>query len=348
MFGKKEKNQQVKLQGQETPAAKPKKDNYDIKVMPVKFHKFLAPKKGGLLKLLIIFFVALIVVAGISFGAFYLFTNMNQSPPQPPEPVINKNAAPSNDNVNEVNQNDNTNESVNENVNINENANINENVNINANVNSNTNINVPVPATDNLGYFSSHDADNDQLTDIEEDIYQTEKRKPDTDADGFIDGQEIINGYNPKAAGASSLELSGLVNKYTNPKFNYEILHISTWLAKPSDQSLKEIIFQSATGEFVEVLIEDNPENLGLIEWYLTQQVGANISQLDKKTDKQGYEILVSPDKLTYFLLNNDDKERIYIISYMIGNKTSINFLTSFEMMINSFKLIKSSVESGE
>ena len=35
----------------------------------------------------------------------------------------------------------------------------------------------------------------------------------------FLDGQELANGYNPKAAGDSLLETSGLVNKYQNPVF---------------------------------------------------------------------------------------------------------------------------------
>jgi len=57
-----------------------------------------------------------------------------------------------------------------------------------------------------LAYFSQaynpdmyKDSDNDGLTDYEEKaIYQTFWYDNDTDKDGFIDGNEVVNGYSPK------------------------------------------------------------------------------------------------------------------------------------------------------
>lgn len=45
------------------------------------------------------------------------------------------------------------------------------------------------------------DTDNDGLTDQQEIIYGTDLNNPDTDGDGFKDGDEVKNGYNPKGAG---------------------------------------------------------------------------------------------------------------------------------------------------
>ncbi|MEK6545503.1 MAG: hypothetical protein AABZ28_03110, partial [Nitrospinota bacterium] len=45
---------------------------------------------------------------------------------------------------------------------------------------------------------SGKDADSDGLTDVEENlIYQTNPNLPDSDADGFLDGNEVFHRYNP-------------------------------------------------------------------------------------------------------------------------------------------------------
>lgn len=48
------------------------------------------------------------------------------------------------------------------------------------------------------------DDDNDGLTNIQEDLYKTDRNNPDTDGDGFLDGDEVHNGYDPLGPGRSS------------------------------------------------------------------------------------------------------------------------------------------------
>lgn len=50
------------------------------------------------------------------------------------------------------------------------------------------------------------DTDSDGLTDDQENYFGTDINKPDTDGDGFKDGDEVENGYNPNGTG--SLELT--------------------------------------------------------------------------------------------------------------------------------------------
>ena len=50
------------------------------------------------------------------------------------------------------------------------------------------------------------DSDQDGLTDVMEDFYKTDKNNPDTDGDGYLDGDEVDNGYDPLAPGSAKLD----------------------------------------------------------------------------------------------------------------------------------------------
>lgn len=68
---------------------------------------------------------------------------------------------------------------------------LNENSNTNQNANRNTN-------TVTISYT---DADKDNIRDSEEPYYDTDPSKADTDGDGYLDGDEVTNGYNPNGSG---------------------------------------------------------------------------------------------------------------------------------------------------
>lgn len=53
------------------------------------------------------------------------------------------------------------------------------------------------------------DSDQDGLLDVLEEEYGTDAAKPDTDADGFQDGEELLNGYNPLGEGEEETETIG-------------------------------------------------------------------------------------------------------------------------------------------
>jgi lipoprotein-anchoring transpeptidase ErfK/SrfK len=55
--------------------------------------------------------------------------------------------------------------------------------------------------------LAAGDFDNDGLTDEEETgVYRTDFQNPDTDGDGFLDGEEIKNGYSPLVARKNLIE----------------------------------------------------------------------------------------------------------------------------------------------
>jgi hypothetical protein len=62
------------------------------------------------------------------------------------------------------------------------------------------------PTTPSSTEDPQSDSDNDGLSLFDEQRYGTNATDPDTDKDGYLDGSEVINGYNPNGAGRLSLE----------------------------------------------------------------------------------------------------------------------------------------------
>lgn len=189
---------------------------------------------------------------------------------------------------------------------------------------------VPVaPALPTMGI----DTDNDGLTDVEEALYGTNPTNPDTDGDGYDDGREVINLYNPLGTAPQKLEETNLIKIYTDPTYKYSIFYPSTWIVRALDQ--ETVMFTSATGEFVEVLVQDNSQGLPLMDWYLNESPGVSPAEVGTATTKSGMSGIESPNGLTdYFSSGN----KIYAIIYNIGIKTELEYKSTFEMMINSFK----------
>jgi hypothetical protein len=191
----------------------------------------------------------------------------------------------------------------------------------------------PVPA---VVLTPGVDADSDGLTDLEEELYGTDISRPDTDSDGYLDGNEVYHLYNPGGTAPVTLLESGLVNAYNNPDYDYRIYFPASWdldLAKGTSL----VMFSAEQGEFVQVLIEENPQDISLVEWYLTQSPGTTEDELKTFTNKAGHEGLQSPDRLTAYFKRNST---IYVISFNAGSADTIEYRRTYEMMLNSFDFL--------
>lgn len=231
----------------------------------------------------------------------------------------------------------------------NQNNNRNGNANSNNNLNQNTNSSVvrttPLPST--------LDSDSDGLTDVEEALYGTTANKPDTDADGFIDGKklnssnqcgelrcydgEVFNKYNP--LGSGYLDTSGLVNSFRNSIFNYSILYPAQWVPASNSDSRTTLFAPSdPTGETIQVIVLDNPSRLTALNYYRSMNPGVNTTLLESVT-ANGLEGMRTPTGEDVYLAKSD---KIYNISYSVGQLPALNFMTTFEMMYRSFRLTSS------
>jgi hypothetical protein len=180
------------------------------------------------------------------------------------------------------------------------------------------------------------DSDGDQLTDIEELIYQTNSTLADTDGDGFTDASEILGFYDPLKQGGRLMD-AGLIEVYQNPNFNYSLLYPKSWVVRSLNTDNKEIIFTSNTGEVVEISVQDNPLGLSVTEWYQQNNPGSDLTKLTSLTI-DGFPAIQTTDGLKTYLGVGSN---IFSIRYNIGARQQMNFYTTYQLFLKSFIFIQ-------
>lgn len=198
------------------------------------------------------------------------------------------------------------------------------------------------PGSQAVSYVSSIDTDGDQLTDVEERMYSTDPEKPDTDADGFLDGQEVKFLYDPITPSPSKIEVSGLAGTYKNPSFKYSFLYPSSWTVKAVDRTNREVLATSSTGEYISIAGQDNPQKLSAVEWYTTVKAPGTSSASLQTMDYYTWSGVMAENGLEVYLTPKDDKgrtvgESIYVITYHPGSSKELSFVATFQMLIKSF-----------
>jgi len=204
-------------------------------------------------------------------------------------------------------------------------------VTIPANQNVNTS---PFPPIIPTAPQTAMDSDNDYLTDLEENFYQTDPQSSDSDGDTYLDGVEVRNLYSPIDP-EIKLTDTELVTLFTNESYNYQIYYPTEWVAKALSSDFTQVMFSSSLGEFISVLIENNPLGLSAIDWYLSNMPNIEASSLET-LEVSGLPAVKSLDGLnTYVAVGN----KIYIINYNVGNDQEKVFETTYKMMLKSFTL---------
>ncbi|MCD4704543.1 hypothetical protein K8R66_00520 [bacterium] len=182
------------------------------------------------------------------------------------------------------------------------------------------------------------DTDKDSLTDSEELLFGTEINIVDTDEDGYNDGEEIINLYDPTQKDSSLADNIDLVRFYNNELYNYSVLYPSKWIFENKTADFSETIFyNNKSDDFFKIQVNSNPQSLSLRNWYLSISPGTKAEDLDNYVNANVFGIR-SKDKLNVYISN---KDKIYVISYIIVDTENLDFLTTFEMFLNSFRFIE-------
>lgn len=177
------------------------------------------------------------------------------------------------------------------------------------------------------------DTDADGLTDTEEALFGTDKNSPDTDADTYPDPEEITNGYSPIAAG-EKLADGALFKTYTNPTYGYKAPYPTAWRADALDQTNKQVLFISDTDEFFEILVEENPENLPVVDWYRGLSPALATVQLSVSI-VGGVPAVWSPTGKTLYSAKDG---LVYVINYNNGAGDTVNWPFVFEYFYSHFE----------
>jgi len=180
------------------------------------------------------------------------------------------------------------------------------------------------------------DSDSDGLTDLEEPLLGTDSNKPDSDGDGYLDGSEVTQGYDPAKAEGAKLEQSSSLAWYHNDKFSYKIFYPVAWLAKSTDTDQTEVIFSGAAGEFVEVLVVDNPAKLSAADWYAKQVPGLTAAEVPTITLGS----VTWAESLDGLNLYTTVGSALVTLSYNIGTRTQASYYHIFQAMARSFTLL--------
>lgn len=333
MFGfKKQKKEEQKIVSEEVET------KVVIHTMPDKFRgsNSSGQKSGKFLNTAIFIVILLIVGSGsLYFFKDYIFPNGI--------PFLNKNVNNINNEINNnvnntnVNINDNSNISLNRNYNTNINGNSNENVNMNTNANANANVNLNINI--NLDRVPiGLDSDKDTMPNIEELIYKTDLHNQDSDGDDYMDGQEVANLYNPLTGNLSKIIDSNLVKQYLNPEYNYTFFYPAVWNVISADNDRKISVI-SPEGEFIEIILIDNPYGYTAENWYL-DQIPMEYKHKIEKIWANSFRGVKSLDEMSVYLtLISGDRSFIYSISYIVGSRTQMSFPATFQMLSRSFDI---------
>jgi len=198
------------------------------------------------------------------------------------------------------------------------------------------------PLSDNFladrGLISTRDSDADLLTDAEEALYGTDPELPDTDRDGWPDGWELVHLYDPAQGAAKRLTDNFLLTGFQNEDYGYAFLSPKQWVVQSVDSSdSSEVIVTSETGEFIRITAEPYGDHVSstLEESHLRNKYpGGSTYTLHPFTNKFNVRGFETADGLTVFL---EGKNTLYIMRYMPGLRTEINFKRTMAMFVAGF-----------
>lgn len=184
------------------------------------------------------------------------------------------------------------------------------------------------------------DLDSDGLTDIEEGMYGTNPRDPDTDRDTFLDGNEVFHRYSPLGVSPQTLLGTGAVKEYQASDLSYVLTYPSQWTVSGFvDSALEptdEVVFRTNSNATVR-LASSTLSGLLFDDWYVENAKDGVQVQLETTLTKGGYVAYQSPDDLIAYVVVGDT---VYTFFYDLADEKEIVYMQTFQMMINSFSVL--------
>ncbi len=164
------------------------------------------------------------------------------------------------------------------------------------------------------------DSDNDGLRDWEEELYHTDPLNPDSDGDGYLDGEEVDSGHNPlvKAPGDklsfyplplgkkynitdkifNEEAMQDLFTAYLTQKADYlknhpEITNPQEFLDLTEDSTIEEIVKRSI-GQSYNSLMGDNDENVSELSEIFAIKITDEQIKISEDNSKEAIKLYIS------------------------------------------------------
>ncbi|MDG1949769.1 MAG: hypothetical protein P8J32_03005, partial [bacterium] len=185
------------------------------------------------------------------------------------------------------------------------------------------------------------DTDSDGLTDIEEEVvYETDPRMPDSDSDGFLDGNEVFHRYNPNGTAPGTLLGSGLTTMLvaSAAEAHFELNYPTIWEIELTEE---ELTLEATTGEGFRLNYHQKEPRQPLDEW---AELWLDLEDATSGVTKNGLVIIQTQDQLTNYI---DLGYAVLEFTYDTGAKTRVDYLQTYQMMLNSIRILSES-EIGE
>lgn len=178
----------------------------------------------------------------------------------------------------------------------------------------------------------SEDTDSDGLTNAEEQVLTTLPNNPDTDNDGFLDGHEALNLYNPGGFQPERLVDAGLVRQYQDTPQKLSFFYPAPWSIASADELGTDITVTSLTGETFTLKVIANEKAQTVENWYQEQNTSASSPATPVKTKAGIYGILAADGRAAFFAHGSS----IIAIQYNTTAEGPLLYPHLFEMMLAS------------
>lgn len=200
---------------------------------------------------------------------------------------------------------------------------------------------VPTPDPEPEEPFPGTDTDTDGLTNVEELLYGTDFRSPDTDGDTFLDGNEVFHRYDPNGLAPSTLLDTGAVRVLERADLPFTLYYPASWSLSAASTNGK-VTFRSEENGSIELTYEEKDSLTDLSAWMKAEGISAKGAE--ETMTKEGYPARSTEDGRTVYLDLGD-----WVVSavYDLGDTMSIEFLQTFKMMMNSIDVIADITDSG-
>lgn len=169
------------------------------------------------------------------------------------------------------------------------------------------------------------DTDSDGLTDVEEELYGTDDRDPDTDGDSFLDGNEVFHRYSPLGEAPQTLLDTDAVTVFSASdgsfSFTYPVEWSVTEALNQDTELVQEIVISTTTSADFRIEVHSTEEGVGLESY-------------EETLTKEGYLLYVHQTELKAVVLFDDVW---YFFDYELNDEDMVDFLQTFQMLINSF-----------